>query len=87
MKLLKTAARQTVSFFIDDEFLALATLAVIGITAIVVKATANVPAAEFTLLGGSLAVLMVSVCRSARMPASRAACTGESSCTSPTRRR
>jgi hypothetical protein len=62
------AVRQTLGFFIDDEFLALATLAVIGVTAIVVQATTNIAAAEFTLLGGSLAVLMVSVCRSARMP-------------------
>jgi hypothetical protein len=60
------AVRQTAGFFIDDEFLALATLAVIGMTAIVVKATAYVPAAEITLLGGSLAVLVVGVCRSAR---------------------
>jgi hypothetical protein len=68
MNLLKMAVRQTVSFFIDDEFLALATLAVIGVTAIVVKATTNILAAEFTLLGGSLAVLVVGVCRSARTP-------------------
>ena len=67
MKLLKAVAAAIVGLFVDDEFLALATLAVVGIAAIILKATTlGTIVAAVTLLGGCLAILVVGIWRTAR---------------------
>jgi hypothetical protein len=66
MNLLKTAIREIVGLFIDDEFLAVATLVVVGVTAMVVKGTTAGVMAEVTLPGGCLLVLVAGVWRTAR---------------------
>jgi hypothetical protein len=67
MTLLKTASREIVGLFVDDEFLALGALAVVGLAAVVVRAatTDTLPAAA-TLFGGCLVVLVAGVLRTAR---------------------
>jgi hypothetical protein len=67
MNLLNSVIREIVGLFVDDEFLALATLAVVGATAIVVKGTAiDARVAGVMLLGGCLVVLLGGVWRTAR---------------------
>jgi hypothetical protein len=65
MNVLMSVVREIIGLFVDDEFLALGTLAVVGIAATVAEGTtANIGAAA--LLGGCLAVLFVGVCHTAR---------------------
>jgi hypothetical protein len=67
MTLLNSVIREFVGLFVDDEFLAVGILVVVGITALVVRDTpvaANV--AALMLAGGCLAVLVLSVLRTAR---------------------
>lgn len=67
MTLLNSVIREIVGLFVDDEFLALATLAVVGVTAIVVKGTTiDARVAGMMLLGGCLVVLLGGVWRTAR---------------------
>jgi hypothetical protein len=67
MNLLNSVVREIVGLFVDDEFLALATLAVVGVTAIVVKGTTiDARVAGVLLLGGCLVVLLGGVWRTAR---------------------
>lgn len=67
MTLLNSVIREIVGLFVDDEFLALATLAVVGVTAIVVKGTTiDARVAGVMLLGGCLVVLLGGVWRTAR---------------------
>jgi hypothetical protein len=65
--LLHTVIREFVGLFVDDEFLAGGILVVVGITALVLRhvpVAANV--AALMLTGGCLAVLVISVLRTAR---------------------
>lgn len=67
MKMVKTIIREIFGLFIDDQFLALATLVVVGGTAIVVTVTTGTSmVAAMTLLGGCLFVLVAGVWRTAR---------------------
>jgi uncharacterized membrane-anchored protein len=67
MNLLKSLARETIGLFIEDEFLAIATLAVVGVTAFVIKTMATDPViAGFILLGGCVVVLVAGVWHTAR---------------------
>ena len=66
MNALKTLWRHGLGLFVDDEFLALGILAVVALAAVAVKVTADSTAAEVTLLGGCVAVLVAGVWRSAR---------------------
>jgi len=67
MKLLSAAIREIVGLFVDDEFLALATLLVVGSAAILVNVLAATPlAAGIMLLVGCLAVLVIGVLRTAQ---------------------
>ena len=67
MKMLKTLARETIGLFVEDEFLALAILAVVGITALIIQDTAiDAVSPALILLGGCLAVLIAGVWRTAR---------------------
>jgi len=66
MKLVNAVMREIVGLFVDDEFLALATLVVVGAAAILVNVVAAIPlAAGIVLLVGCLAVLVVGVLRTA----------------------
>jgi hypothetical protein len=65
--LLHTVIREFVGLVVDDEFLAGGILVVVGITALVLRhvpVAANV--AALMLTGGCLAVLVISVLRTAR---------------------
>jgi hypothetical protein len=65
--LLHTVIWEFVGLFVDDEFLAGGILVVVGITALVLRhvpVAANV--AALMLTGGCLAVLVISVLRTAR---------------------
>jgi hypothetical protein len=65
--LLHTVIREFVGLFVDDEFLAGGILVVVGITALVLRhvpVAANV--AALMLTGGCLAILVISVLRTAR---------------------
>jgi hypothetical protein len=65
--LLHTVTREFVGLFVDDEFLAGGILVVVGITALVLRhvpVAANV--AALMLTGGCLAILVISVLRTAR---------------------
>ena len=67
MKLLRIVTRKIFGLFVDDEFLALATIVVIGATAIILKVAAmGTIVNAMILLGGCLAVLVASVWRTAR---------------------
>jgi hypothetical protein len=70
--LLDTVIREVLGLFVDDEFLAAAILVVVGFTALLLR---EVPVAAdgapVVLAGGCLAVLVVSVVRTARSRASR----------------
>ena len=67
MNMLNIVTREIVGLFVEDEFLALATLAVVGVTAIVVKGTTiDATVAGVMLLGGCLVVLVGGVWRTAR---------------------
>jgi uncharacterized membrane protein len=66
MNALKMMLANIAGLFVDDEFLALGILVVVAIAALLAKGTANALAAEITLLGGCVAVLVVGVWRSAR---------------------
>jgi hypothetical protein len=67
MTFLKTAIREVFGLFVDDEFLAAATLAVIGVTAIAVDgAGVDTLVGAALLLGGCLIVLAAGVWRTAR---------------------
>jgi hypothetical protein len=67
MKLVKVVIREILGLFLDDEFLALATLFVVGAAAILVNVVAAIPLAAGTvLLVGCLAVLVIGVLRTAR---------------------
>lgn len=67
MSLLKKVLRGIVALFVDDEFLAFATLIVVGVAALIIKTSAaDVATAGVTLLGGSIGVLMLGVWRTAR---------------------
>ena len=67
MKMLKTLARETIGLFVEDEFLALAILAVVGITALIIQDTAiDAVSPALILLVGCLAVLIAGVWRTAR---------------------
>ena len=72
MSVIKKIAREIAGLFVDDEFLAVGTVAVVGITAILLRSRTAAVAGEMTLLGGCLAALVVSVWRGARA-ANRAA--------------
>jgi hypothetical protein len=64
MTLLNTVIAEFVGPFVDDEFLAVGIVVVVGITALILRdmpVAANV--AAVTLAGGCLAVLVVSVLR------------------------
>jgi hypothetical protein len=66
MTLLNTIVREFLGLFVDDEFLAGAILVVVGITALVLReipVAAN--AAAVMLASGCLAVLVISVLRTA----------------------
>jgi hypothetical protein len=66
MKLVNAAIREIVGLFLDDEFLAFATLVVVGAAAILVNVVAAIPlAAGIVLLVGCLAVLVIGVLRTA----------------------
>lgn len=72
MSLLKVAMHEIVGLFVDDEFLALATVGVVGFAAFIVKGTTTDPMiAALTLFGGSVAVLVAGVWRTARVSAAR----------------
>jgi hypothetical protein len=67
MNAIKGVLREIIGLFIDDGFLALATLVVVGIAAILLKATtAGVIVGALTLLVGCLVVLVLGVWRAAR---------------------
>jgi hypothetical protein len=67
MNTIKAAIREIIGLFIDDGFLALGTLAVVGIAAILLKATtAGTIAGELTLLVGCLVILILGIWRTAR---------------------
>ena len=67
MNMLSIVTREILGLFVEDEFLALATLAVVGVTAIVVKdTTIDATVAGVMLLGGCLVVLVGGVWRTAR---------------------
>jgi hypothetical protein len=67
MKLLSAIIRPFIGLFVDDEFLALAILAVVGLTALMVKVAGVEPlVAAAVLLGGCLVVLVLGVLRTAR---------------------
>ena len=64
MKLLRVIGGQIVSLFLDDEFLAVATLIVISVTALLINAVAIPPLAAGGIpLGGSAGVLIMSIWR------------------------
>jgi hypothetical protein len=67
MKLMRAIGRELLGLFLDDEFLAVAALAVVGAAAILIKALHVAPlVAGFVLLGGCVAVLCLSIWRTAR---------------------
>lgn len=67
MNTLRLVAQEIVGLFLDDEFLAVAALVVVGVAAVLVKVvgTASVAAGGF-LLAGCVGVLLVSVWRTAQ---------------------
>jgi hypothetical protein len=66
MNAIKGAIREIIGLFIEDGFLALATLAIVGFAAILLKATAGgAIAGELTLPVGCLVVLVLGVWRTA----------------------
>jgi hypothetical protein len=67
MNAITGAFREIIGLFIDDGFLALATLAIVGIAAFLIKATtAAAIVGELTLPIGCLVVLVLGVWRTAR---------------------
>jgi hypothetical protein len=66
MNLFSQAIRQVAALFVDDAFLAMATVAVVGGTALVLGSSAGAVGGEISLLGGCLAALVASVWRGAR---------------------
>jgi hypothetical protein len=67
MNLIRSIGREILGLFLDDEFLAVAALMVAGATAILVKALHAPPLlAGMAFLGGSVAVLCLSIWRTAR---------------------
>lgn len=67
MTLLKSLIHETIGLFVEDEFLALAILAVVGVTALIIYDTpTDAVSPGLILLGGCIAVLLVGVWRTAR---------------------
>jgi hypothetical protein len=67
MNVLKTALQNVIGLFVDDEFMAVAILAVVAATAIVARFTAqNALLAGGFLLGGCVTVLVAGVRRALR---------------------
>ncbi|HYB08443.1 MAG TPA: hypothetical protein VEJ16_02085 [Alphaproteobacteria bacterium] len=67
MSLPRTVMREVVGLFVGDQFIAAATIAVVGIVAILAKATAApTMVTGGSLLGGCLGALAVGVWRAAR---------------------
>lgn len=66
MKVLRVIAKQIMGLFLDDGFLAVAALLVIGAVAVLTKVAAvGSPVAGGLLLGGSVIILVASVWRAA----------------------
>ena len=66
MNILRLIGREFVGLFIDDEFLALAVLAVVAASAAVAAVGMPSLAAGSVLLAGCVGVLLISVVRGAR---------------------
>jgi hypothetical protein len=67
MNLLRASFREIVGLFLDDEFLAVAVLIVVGAAAVLMKLQAIAPlAVGAVLLAGSLGALLTSVWRTAK---------------------
>jgi hypothetical protein len=66
MNLMRAIGREILGLFLDDEFLAVATLMVVGATAILVKILHAPPLGGLALFGGCVAVLCLSIWRTAR---------------------
>jgi hypothetical protein len=66
MNLLRTSCREIVGLFLDDEFLAVAVLIVVGVAALLIKLHVIAPlAAGGVLFAGCLGILLTSVWRTA----------------------
>jgi hypothetical protein len=77
MKLINAMVKEILSLFLDDEFLALAALVVVGATAILAKIFAVAAlAAGGVLVVGCLGVLLLSVWRTAHALATGTRSTG-----------
>jgi hypothetical protein len=64
MNLVRTVLKELLGLFLDDEFLAMAILVVVGLTALVVLETDwGTGTAEALLIGGCLGVLSIGVMR------------------------
>ena len=67
MKLLKTIARELFGLFVDDGSLALAILALLGATALLINyALVDKDLAAVVLVGGSLLILVENIVRTSR---------------------
>jgi hypothetical protein len=67
MTLLSTIFREIFGLFVEDEFLALATLAIVGLAALLIKGLgADVLIGAGVLFGGCVLVLLIGVWRTAR---------------------
>ena len=67
MNLLRAVVKEFLGLFLDDEFLAVAILLVVGLTALVVLETDwGTAVAEALLLAGCLGVLSIGVMRTVR---------------------
>lgn len=65
MKLMLLIAGELAAMFVDDEFLAVAILGLVGIAALLVWLVPGLAAGVF-LLGGCVAIVLISVARASR---------------------
>ena len=66
MKMLSLIVRELVGMFVDDEFLAIAVLAVVAFAALLILVGMPPLVAGVLLLLGSIAVMVISVIRTSR---------------------
>ena len=64
--MLRTALKEIIGLFVDDELLAVGILVVVAATAVAAKLMGLASLAAAVLLGGCLAVLVLGVMRTAR---------------------